>query len=137
MSESYRDLRVWQRAMDLVVSVYAETQSLPKEELYGLVSQMRRAAVSIPSNIAEGKGRLTDRDRAHFFYQARGSLLELETQVLIARRLEYIPEQRAEILIERSTELARMLNSLIQSIRPTEKTRHPTSTHPYTLDRDA
>jgi len=77
VSASYRDLRVWQTAMDLVVSVYQETQGFPKEELYGLTSQMRRASVSIPSNIAEGKGRSTDRDRALFFCHARGSLLEL------------------------------------------------------------
>jgi four helix bundle protein len=67
MSASYRDLRVWQCSMNLVVSVYAATHCFPKHELYGLVSQMRRAAVSVPSNIAEGKGRMTDRDRAHFF----------------------------------------------------------------------
>jgi four helix bundle protein len=76
MSASYKDLRVWQNAMDLVVGVYEETRGFPKEELYGLTSQMRRAAVSIPSNIAEGKGRSTDRDRALFFFHARGSLLE-------------------------------------------------------------
>jgi four helix bundle protein len=88
-SASYRDLRVWQNAMDLVVSVYHETQDFPREELYGLTSQMRRAAVSIPSNVAEGKGRSTDRDRALFFCHARGSQLELETQILISQRLAY------------------------------------------------
>jgi four helix bundle protein len=72
MSSSYRDLRVWQRSMKLVVAVYNSTQSFPKPELYGLVSQMRRAAVSVPSNIAEGKGRLTDRDRAHFSPKREG-----------------------------------------------------------------
>jgi four helix bundle protein len=117
MSASYRDLRVWQNAMDLVVSVYHETQGFPKEEAYGLTSQMRRASVSIPSNIAEGKGRSTDRDRALFFCHARGSLLELETQILIAQRLKYLPQPRAENLIRASNELGRMLNSLIQSIR--------------------
>jgi four helix bundle protein len=125
MSSSYRDLRVWQRAMDLVLGVYKETRCFPKDELYGLVSQMRRAAVSIPSNIAEGKGRLTDRDRAHFFCQARGSLLELETQVLIAQGLNYVYEPRAKALVELSAELGRMLNSLIHSIRPTESTSRP------------
>ena len=94
MSASYRDLRVWQRAMDLVVSVYCATQEFPREELYGLTSQMRRASVSIPSNIAEGKGRSTDRDRALFFCHARGSLLELETQILIAQRLLYLSPLR-------------------------------------------
>src|SRR5271167_4373402 len=99
--------------MDLVVSVYQETQGFPKEELYSLTSQMRRASVSIPSNIAEGKGRSTDRDRALFFCHARGSLLELETQILIAQRLKYVAPPRAENLIRTSNELGRMLNSLI------------------------
>ena len=120
MSASYRDLRVWQSGMDLVVSVYRETQGFPKEELYGLTSQMRRASVSIPSNIAEGKGRSTDRDRALFFCHARGSLLELETQILIAERLKFLSPPRAEGLIQISSELGRMLNSLIQSIRSPE-----------------
>jgi four helix bundle protein len=124
MAESYRDLRVWQGAVDLVLNIYTETQGFPKQELYGLVSQMRRAAISIPSNIAEGKGRLTDRDRAHFFYQARGSLLELETQILIAQKLRYIADPSANSLIKRSEELGRMLNALIQSLKPGEKSRH-------------
>lgn len=123
MGESYRDLRVWQRAMELVFGVYDVTRSFPKDELYGLVSQMRRAAVSVPSNIAEGKGRLTDRDRAHFYSQARGSLLELETQILIAQRLEYVFEARAKSLIETAAELGRMLNALIERIRPTRAKR--------------
>ena len=127
MGESYRDLRVWQRAMELVFGVYDVTRSFPKDELYGLVSQMRRAAVSVPSNIAEGKGRLTDRDRAHFYSQARGSLLELETQILIAQRLEYMFEARAKSLIETAAELGRMLNGLIERIRPTERTKRFTA----------
>jgi four helix bundle protein len=106
--------------MDLVVSVYHETQGFPKDEVYGLTSQMRRAAVSIPSNIAEGKGRSTDRDRALFFCHARGSLLELETQILIAQRLRYLTPPCAETLISSSSKLGRMLNSLIQSIRSPE-----------------
>jgi four helix bundle protein len=123
MSASYRDLRVWQNAMDLVVSVYHETQKFPREELYGLTSQMQRAAVSIPSNIAEGKGRSTDRDRALFFCHARGSLLELETQILIGQRLAYLTPLSAEALLKTSTELGRMLNSLLQSIKSPESTR--------------
>lgn len=120
MSGSYRDLNVWKRAMQLVISVYHYTRSFPKEELYGITNQMRRAAVSIPSNIAEGKGRFTDRDRALFFCHARGSLLELETQILIAEELKYLDRQRAEELIAQSGQLGRMLNALIQSIRPRE-----------------
>jgi four helix bundle protein len=92
--------------MKLVIRVYVETQCFPRDELYGLVSQMLRAAVSVPSNIAEGKGRLTDRDRSHFFSQARGSLLELETQVLIARKLNYISNPVADSLIQLSAKLA-------------------------------
>ncbi len=124
MSDSYRDLRVWQRAMDFVMSVYGSTQDFPKAELFGLVSQMRRAAVSLPSNIAEGKGRITDRDRSHFYSQARGSLLELETQIMIAQRLEYLTERRAVRLLEQSSELGRMLNALILAIRPAEKNNY-------------
>jgi four helix bundle protein len=125
MSASYRDLRVWQSAMELVIRVYRETQGFPREEVYGLTSQMRRASVSIPSNIAEGKGRSTDRDRALFFCHARGSLLELETQILIAERLKFLSPPRAEGLIQISSQLGRMLNSLLQSIRSPENTKRP------------
>jgi four helix bundle protein len=117
MSESYRDLRVWQRAMEYVIAIYSATQSFPKEETYGLSSQMRRAGVSIPSNIAEGKGRLTDRDRAHFYSQARGSLLELETQIQIAVSLGYVSKNNASSLIHTSEEIGRSLSSLIRAIR--------------------
>lgn len=120
MPASYQDPRVWQNAMDLVERVYGESQNFPKAEIYGLTSQMRRAAVSIPSNIAEGKGRSTDRDRSLFFCHARGSLLELETQILIAQRLKYMTPERAEPLIKLSNELGRMLNSLLQSMRSPE-----------------
>ena len=117
MSASYRDLRVWQQAMDLVVLIYDDTRAFPKEEIYGLTSQMRRAAVSVPSNIAEGKGRLTDRDRALFYCHARGSLLELETQVLIANRLSFLTSAQTKLLTDASGELGRGLNSLIQSMK--------------------
>jgi four helix bundle protein len=118
MSNSYRDLRVWQHAIDMVIEIYKVSENFPKHEMYGLTSQMRRAAVSVPSNIAEGKGRLTDRDRAHFFSQARGSLLELETQVIISQRLNYVPEAMASFLLMRSGDLGRMLNCFVESIRP-------------------
>lgn len=121
MSISYRDLRVWQSSMKLVLNIYKVTQNFPRSELYGLVNQMRRAAVSVPSNIAEGKGRLTDPDRLRFFSQARGSLLELETQIVIAEQLRYIPCTEAKNLIQSSGELGRMLNALIASIRPERK----------------
>jgi four helix bundle protein len=120
MGSSYRDLRVWQLAMELVVGVYEQTRSFPKQEIYGLTSQMRRSAISIPSNIAEGKGRSSDRDRAHFFCHARGSLLELETQILIAQRLEYLHSSVGEKLLADSAQLGRMLNALIQSLNHSE-----------------
>jgi len=123
MGSSYRDLRVWQLAMKLVVGVYEQTRGFPKQEIYGLTSQMRRSAVSIPSNIAEGKGRSSDRDRTLFFCHARRSLLELETQILIAQRLEYLPPSQGEKLIADSAQLGRMLNALIQSLKNSENPR--------------
>ena len=118
---SYRDLNVWQKAMELVLALYRETCAFPKEELYGLTSQMRRAAVSVPSKIAEGKGRSTDKDRGLFFCHARGSLLELETQILIAESLGYLDKESSEALLNRCGETGRMLNALIQSIKiPTQ-----------------
>jgi four helix bundle protein len=123
MKPSYRDLRVWQHAMELVIKVYDETKNFPRGEMYGLTSQMRRAAVSIPSNIAEGKGRSTDRDRNVFFCHARGSLLELETQILIAQRLKFLEASRAGELTNLSAEVGRMLNALIQSMRSPESQR--------------
>ena len=122
MNTSYRDLRVWQRAMELVLLLYRKTSAFPKEELYGLTSQMRRAAVSIPSNIAEGKGRSSDKDRSVFFCHSRGSLLELETQIVIATDLGYLHNEESERLLNLCGEIGRMLNALIQSIKPTPKT---------------
>src|SRR5437867_592872 len=118
MSASYRDLRVWQQGIALVLAIYKHTRAFSREELYGLTSQMRRAAVSIPSNIAEGKGRSSDRDRRLFFCHARASLLELETQISIARDLQFLPGPEAAELIESSGQLGRMLNSLIESLQP-------------------
>ena len=84
MNKSYRDLVAWQKAMDLVTAIYQITTSFPKEELYGLTSQLRRAAISVPSNIAEGQGRRGVAEFRHFLRQASGSLMELETQMMIA-----------------------------------------------------
>lgn len=117
MSGSYRDLRVWQQAMELAVQVYRLTEKFPKHELYGLTGQIRRAAISIPSNIAEGKGRRTDRDFSSFLFRARGSLLELETQVQLARRLEYFSEQDAAALLKNTAAVGSALTGLINSLR--------------------
>ncbi len=103
--------------MRLTLDIYRVTAGFPKHELYGLVSQMRRAAVSIPSNIAEGKGHQTNREFNHFLYHARGSLLELQTQVLIAKELEYLSEERAEQLNGRADGVGRALNGLIKAFR--------------------
>ena len=113
MSGSFRDLRVWQDAMQLVTDVYRETKTLPKDELYGLVSQMRRAAVSVPSNIAEGKGMRTDPEFARFLFHARASLMELETQILIAQQLDYWKAPVAEALLHRCEGVGRALAGLI------------------------
>jgi four helix bundle protein len=96
---SYQDLLAWQKAMELITEVYRETLGFPPEELYGLTSQMRRAAVYIASNIAEGQGRLTKGEFIQFLGNARGSLLELETQVLVAKNLQYLDEPALEILL--------------------------------------
>ena len=107
----------------MVLAIYKHTRAFSREELYGLTSQMRRAAVSIPSNIAEGKGRSSDRDRRLFFCHARASLLELETQISIARDLQFLPGPEAAELIESSGQLGRMLNSLIESLQPVERSK--------------
>jgi four helix bundle protein len=116
MSYTYRDLVVWQKAKAMAVEVYRATEGLPKSEVYGITSQLRRAAVSVASNIAEGQGRLTKGEFGHFLGQARGSLLELETQLEIAFDLAFIAEPVFRGLRERSSEVRRLLNGLIESL---------------------
>jgi four helix bundle protein len=120
MSANFRDLVVWKRAVDLAVEVNAATKSFPKEELFGLTSQMRRSAVSVASNIAEGQGRLTKGEFLHFLGQARGSLLELETQFVIAERSGFLVPDAARELEVRAEEVSRLLNGLISSLRRTK-----------------
>src|SRR5580700_3763231 len=98
MARTYRELFVWQKAKSLAAIVYRQTESFPKPELYGLTSQVRRAAVSVVSNIAEGQGRLTSGEFLHFLGQARGSLLELDTQTAIALDLNYLKPDQYEVL---------------------------------------
>ncbi len=117
MGTSYRDLRVWQQSMVLAEDVYAATALLPKSELYGLISQMQRAAVSVPSNIAEGKGHYSDPELLHFLYHARGSLLELETQILLAQRLKYLKVAQCEALLGQAEAVGRSLTGLINACR--------------------
>jgi len=113
---SYRDLRIWREAVDLALAIYRATAEFPKHELYGLTSQMRRAAVSISSNIAEGKGHSSDGDFGRFLFHARGSVLELQTQIVIARGLEYLTKEQAAGLTQSTDELGRGLNGLIQTV---------------------
>ena len=117
MSEKYKDLLVWQKAMDLVKSIYRVTKVFPREEIYSLTSQMRRAAIAVPSNIAEGKGRYSTADVNHFLVQARGSLYELETQILIAADLGYLAQDETRYLLASTEEVAKLLNGLIRSLR--------------------
>ena len=113
---SYQNLEVWQKAMDLSVSVYGHTKSFPRTELYNLTSQMRRSSVSVPSNIAEGKGRLSNREYKQFLLRARGSLLELETQVQLAARLDFLSVISAVSLLKLTAEVGRLLNGLIRFV---------------------
>jgi len=112
----YRELVTWQKAMDLVVAVYKETRGFPRDELYGLTSQVRKAAVAIPSNIAEGQGRKFTKEFVYHLSVALGSLCEVETQLLIALRLNYVNQETCQTLAEMAAEVGRLLNGLIHSL---------------------
>ena len=116
MAKSFKDLVVWQKAMDLSVAVYQLTKAFPKEEMFGLTSQMRRAAVSIPSNIAEGAGRGSKKDFAHFLSVARGSKYELETQLLICIELDYLSEEQCREAFSMINEVGIILNGFIKKL---------------------
>jgi len=115
--KTYRDLFVWQKAMALVTEVYRISRSIPASEIYGLTSQMRRCAVSIPSNIAEGYGRRSTNDYVRFLQIAFASLYELQTQVEISVNLEYFNRKEGERLFDLTREIERMFSSLIRKIR--------------------
>ena len=114
---TYRDLIVWQKSMSLVTQIYRITKTFPKEEIYGLISQMRRCAVSIPSNIAEGYGRRSTDDYLRFLHIAMSSLYEVQTQVEIASNLGYLSKSSFAEVYESSGEIERMLSSLTKRIR--------------------
>lgn len=114
---SYRDLKVWRHAIDLAEAAYSLTRDFPNAELYGLTSQMRRAAVSIAANIAEGHGRETTASFIHFLRVSQGSVKELETHLIIAQRLELTSSSDAESLLGRCDELGKMLRGLIRSLQ--------------------
>jgi four helix bundle protein len=126
--ETHRDLRVWQQSIDFVSSIYLMTRSLPKEELFGLVSQMRRAAVSVPSNIAEGYARGTDKEKIHFLRISSGSMSELETQLTLCLKLGYISQEEYNATSEKLVSVWKQLNALISTIR---KRLSPQETLPF------
>ncbi|HUY68444.1 MAG TPA: four helix bundle protein [Alphaproteobacteria bacterium] len=113
---SHKDLAVWQKAMDLVVKIYSLTKQFPRDELYSLTNQIRRAAISIPSNIAEGKAKRSKRDFVNFIAIARGSAAELETQLLISQRLAYISVEQARPVLDDINEIGRMLSGLLSKL---------------------
>lgn len=113
---SFTDLIVWQKGHALVLEIYRVASLFPKEELYGLTSQMKRAAISITSNIAEGFVRHSKKEKAQFYYIALGSATELQNQLLIAKDLKFVTAERFNLLIEKVVEISRLTNSLIRSI---------------------
>ena len=115
--KNYRDLIVWQKSVHFVTVIYQITKTFPKDEVFGLVSQMRRCAVSIPSNMAEGYGRRSTNDYLRFLQIAMGSVYELQTQLEISKNLKYLSPSRLEEVYELSREIERMLSSLIDKVR--------------------
>jgi four helix bundle protein len=116
MASHYKDLIAWQKAMAMVLRVYEATEQFPKREIFSLTDQIRRAAVSVPSNIAEGQAHFHTREFIRFLRYSRGSLAELETQILIAKGLKYLPESQAEQLLNDAAEVSRILSGLISSL---------------------
>lgn len=114
--KTHKDLDVWKKSVDFVVDIYQLSGKFPKEERYGLVNQMRRASVSIPSNIAEGAARNHSKEFARFLYIALSSGAEIETQIIIATRLGYLNQQNSEILLNKLTSIQKMIQGLIRSI---------------------
>lgn len=115
--QSYRNLVVWQKSMQLVTDIYRVTEAFPKTEMFGLSSQLRRAVVSVPSNIAEGQGRDSTKEFLHHLSIAYGSLMETETQIQIAANLMYIEQGLADRLLDKCGEVGRLLNGLLRSLR--------------------
>jgi four helix bundle protein len=117
MGRSYRELVAWRKAMKFVTAIYEATQNFPSEERYGLTNQLRRAAVSVPSNIAEGQARFSQKEFHHFLSIARGSMAEIETQIFLAKELQYLSASKSTVLLASADEIGRILNGLIASIK--------------------
>ncbi|OCA69793.1 four helix bundle protein [Chryseobacterium artocarpi] len=114
---NFKDLLVWQKSIDFITEIYKATDTFPKNEFYGLISQIRRAAVSIPSNIAEGNSRRSKPDYLQFLKISRGSCAEVETQLIISKNLKFLNEEDYSKLNERLIEISKMLNGLINSLQ--------------------
>ena len=123
MIQSYRDLKVWQKAVDLAVDCYRLTGCFPRSEMYGLTSQIKRSGVSIPANIAEGHGREHLGDYLHHLSAANGSLMELETHLLIAVRLTYLRSEDIKPVLLQTAEVGRMLNGLTSKLKSSKRSR--------------
>jgi four helix bundle protein len=134
MAGSYRDLIAWQKSMVLAREIYRATRAFPSEERYGLTSQLRRAAVSVPSNIAEGQARYSRREFHHFLNNARGSLAEVETQILLASDLRHLAQEDADALLLRTSELGKILNGLIASTKSTQYSV-PSTQYPVRVEK--
>lgn len=117
LHHSYRGLHAWQKAVDLVEHIYRISHEWPREESFGLTSQIRRAAVSVPTNIAEGQGRGSKNEFLRFLHIAKGSLYELETQLLIAQRLRYIDQPTCETLMSQAAEVGKLIHGLIRQLK--------------------
>jgi four helix bundle protein len=115
--KNYRDLIVWQKSMDLVEQIYVLSSDFPTTETYGLTSQIKRAAVSVPSNIAEGSSKKSTKEYIRFLNISYGSLAEIETQILIASRLKFITEDAKDSVLDKTTEIAKILSWLINSLK--------------------
>jgi four helix bundle protein len=118
VGQSYRGLIAWEKAMDFVMDVYGTSKAFPRNELYGLASQLRRAAVGVPTNIAEGQARFSANEFHYFLARTRGSLVEVETQLMIAQNPTYFSPEPGKELMDKAAELGKILNGLIGAIWP-------------------
>jgi four helix bundle protein len=118
MGQSYRNLIAWQKAMDFAMDIYCSTKGFPRDEVYGLATQLRRAAVSVPANIAEGQARYSPAEFHNFLGRARGSLVEIETELILCENLQYLSQEQSRKLLGKAAELGKILNGLAGAIRP-------------------
>jgi four helix bundle protein len=114
--KNFTDLEAWQEAYDLTIKIYRFSKDFPKEEIFGIISQLRRASVSVSSNIAEGFGRYHYKDKIRFYYQARGSATEVQNLIMICLELEYIDKENHDKLIEQLVKIQKLINGLIKSL---------------------